>query len=561
MSEFQSLNLALSALQAQRRGLELAGQNIANTNTDGYSRQRINLESVGASPVPALASVSTGDGSGVRVADIARYRDYFLEIQAALEHGALGNLNVGSTKMQSIEQLFNEPSDNGIAKQLSDFWAGFDDVANHPEDSASRTQLLERAKTLTQTLNSVSAALTRQRINTISELGASVTSINTLADQVAQLNKAIKAAQIAGLPANDLLDKRDLLANQLAELSGGSIRTAEYGQVNVVVGGTALVQQDRAQHVRVDTSGSPVVLRWDGTNSVANVTAGTAGGLLSAINSTIPGYIAKLDAVATSLRDSVNGLHGAIAGSLAASAQDQSGAGNLTFQIALDGGGYATVTVAGADWSGATGAAALHTALQNAVDAAIGAGNAVATVTGGNGSAMSIALAPVGAHSLLVQQSTGNSGFTSLLGSTAVGLDGVGGRQFFSGTGAGDLALSSDVDGNPDAVAAGLAGSGPLDGSRALDLADISQSSSGPDATYRQMIVQLGVDTQTAKSRADIQQKATASLDQQRQGYSGVNNDEEMANMVMFQHAYEAAARFLSVVDSLLDTLINRTAV
>src|SRR5690348_11735117 len=241
MSEFSGLNLALSALQAQRRGLELAAQNAANTNTEGYSRQAIGLETVGTPSTPALFSTNSGSLGGVRVADITRYRDAFLEAQAALEHGAMANLDVLSSKMQNIEQLFNEPSDNGISKQLSDFWAGFDDVANHPENTASRTQLIERARTLSQSFNSISDALTKQISATKSELGASVTDINAKADEIAQLNKAIKAAQISSLPVNDLLDKRDLLANQLAESTGGSIRATEWGQINITVGGTAIV--------------------------------------------------------------------------------------------------------------------------------------------------------------------------------------------------------------------------------------------------------------------------------------------------------------------------------
>ena len=116
MSEFSGLNMALTALQAQRRGLELAAQNASNTNTDGYSRQRLDLQSVGSSTVPALYATSNGQSGGVQVAGITRFRDQFLEIQAALEHGSLANLNVGSTKMQNIEQLFNEPSDTGLAQ-------------------------------------------------------------------------------------------------------------------------------------------------------------------------------------------------------------------------------------------------------------------------------------------------------------------------------------------------------------------------------------------------------------------------------------------------------------
>src|SRR4051812_16577247 len=146
MGDFAGLRLALSALQAQQRGVETAAQNAANANTEGYSRQRVDLESIGAPAVPAIFSTYNGAGGGVRIASITRFRDEFLDLRAALEHATGASLSQQATSMTRIEQLFNEPSDDGIAKQLSEFWSGFDDIANHPEEPAPRTQLLERAQ-------------------------------------------------------------------------------------------------------------------------------------------------------------------------------------------------------------------------------------------------------------------------------------------------------------------------------------------------------------------------------------------------------------------------------
>ncbi len=559
MSDFSGLRLALTALQAQQRSVNVAAQNVANANTPGYTRQAVNLVNIGAPAVPAAYSTFVGDGQGVKVDSVTRFRDQFMEIRAALEHGSMASMDQASSTMNSIQQLFNEPSDSGIQKQLSDLWAGFDDVANNPSDAASRTQLLERADTLAASFNSISQSLTQQKTDTVSELGATVADINNKASSIAQLNKAIKTNTIAGLPVNDLEDQRDLLANQLSEASGASLRAGTFNQVNVMLNGTALVQEDQSTALNVDTSGSGAVLRWATDNSAATVTSGKAGGELTAINATIPNYIAKLDNVATTLRDEVNQLHGAIGGSLAVADQNQSAAGNLQFDVGLDNGAFSTVTVAGADWSGAGGAAALQTALQTAVDTAIGAGNATATVTGGNGSPLAIAIAPTGTHQLQVQATGATTGFATLLGNTAVGSDGIGGRQFFTGTNAATLAVSAAVEGNPSAIAAGTAAAGPLDGSMALNLADLSTSPTGADSVYRQAIVQLGVDTQTATNRDQIQQTATQSLDNARSQQSGVSIDEEMTNLVEFQHGYDAAARLLNTINTMLDTLINHT--
>lgn len=374
MSDFSGLRLALTALQAQQRSVNVAAQNVANANTPGYTRQAVNLVNIGAPAVPAAYATFVGDGQGVKVDSVTRFRDQFMEIRAALEHGSMASMDQASSTMNSIQQLFNEPSDSGIQKQLSDLWAGFDDVANNPSDAASRTQLLERADTLAASFNSISQSLTQQKSDTVSELGATVADINNKAASIAQLNKAIKTNTIAGLPVNDLEDQRDLLANQLSEASGASLRAGTFNQVNVMLNGTALVQEDQSTALNVDTSGSGAVLRWATDNSAATVTSGKAGGELNAINATIPNYIAKLDNVATTLRDEVNQLHGAIGGSLAVANQNQSAAGNLQFDVGLDNGAFSSVTVAGADWSGAGGAAALQTALQTAMDTAIGAG-------------------------------------------------------------------------------------------------------------------------------------------------------------------------------------------
>jgi len=561
MSDFAGLRIALSSLYAQRRGIELAGHNVANANTEGYSRQRVDLVNVGPPLVPAFWSRWQGDGAGVEVSQVVRYRDQFLEIRAALEHGAQAHLQQAATVLDRLEQLFAEPGELGLAGQFNGFWAGWDDVANNPADAAARAQLLERANTLVAGFNDAASTITQMRADTISELKTVVDEINTTAATVAQLNQAIKNAQIAGLTTNDLQDRRDLLVGKLADAVGATIRPAEFGQVNLYIGGSQLVSEDRSEALLLDTSGTPVVIRWQKDNFPASVSSGTAGGKLEAINTTLPGYLTDLDAVAVKLRDDVNALHAGITGSIAPAARDQSAAGNLQFDVSLNGGSFAAVTVAGADWSGAGGAAALQATLQAAVDAAIGAGNATVTVSGAAGQPLAVAIAPTGTNAVRVRAAGANTGFSTLLGTTAVGADGVGGRRMFDGATAATLAVSADVAGSPGSIGAGVAAGGPLDGSRALALAELATTTTGPDALYRSFIVALGVDAQTTQRRHEIQRVSTARVDEARNGVSGVNIDEEMVNMVQFQHAYDAAARFMTVIDEMLDTLVNRTGV
>jgi flagellar hook-associated protein FlgK len=248
---------------------------------------------------------------------------------------------------------------------------------------------------------------------------------------------------------------------------------------------------------------------------------------------------------------------GDISGTLAATSSDQTATGTLQFNVGLDGGAFNTVSVTGADWSGAGGAAALQTAIQTSLNTAIGTGNATATVTTNTDGSLAISIAPTGAHALQVQAAGSNAGMGILLGGTPVGSDGIGGRAFFAGTDASSLTVSQLVAGNPSAVAAGVAGGGALDSSIALQFGDMATSTTGADSAYNTMIVQLGVQAKDVQTRDNVQQTAAQSLDASRTSQAGVNTDEEMTNMVEFQKAYEASAKFISAINSMLDTLIN----
>ena len=560
MSDFAGLRIALSALYAQRRGLEITGHNVSNANTEGYSRQRVDLQSINGPTTGAFFSKWEGSGQGVRIAQYVRFRDTFLEVRAALEHGAEAHMSQVRYALDQLEGLFDEPGDLSIQRSMTEMWAGFDDVANHPGDNAARQQLLERAGTLATTVNHAANEIAAMRDSSIGQLDATITEVNTMAATVAQLNDAIKGAVTNGLNANDLLDQRDLLVEKLAAKIGATIRPSEFGSVNVFVNGTALVNGGHAEALEVDTSGASVVVRWQKDNFPATITAGDAGGLLEVVNVKYPAYLADLDTIALRLRDDVNALHAGTAGSIAATSRDQSAAGSLDFQIALNGGAFTTVNVAGADWSGAGGAAALQTALQAAIDGGIGAGAATVSVVGAVGAPLTITVTPTTGNSVQTQAVSGNAGFATLLGQTAVGLDGIGGRRFFEATSARDLAVSRDLTASSQ-IAAAAGGAGPLDGSVALDLAELASATNGADSMYRAYIVALGVDSQTVQHRHDIQKETMSQVDNSRTALAGVNIDEEMVNMVQFQHAYDAAARYMTSVDEMLDTLINRTGV
>ena len=238
MSTFSGLNIGLSSLLAQRRGLELTGHNVANSNTEGYTRQRVRLAADGGPITPAMHSRYTGAGNGVTVADTQRLRDAFLEGRAVLERGNDGSLRSQQTAFARVEGVFGEPSDSGVQSQLADFWSGWDDVANNPTDPAARSQLLQRATTLATGLNGAVDRLEAQWSGSHEQLAATVDEVNQTAAAVADFNKAIMSATRAGLDPNDLKDSRDLLVQKLAGSSGITVRPGADGSVDVELGRT-----------------------------------------------------------------------------------------------------------------------------------------------------------------------------------------------------------------------------------------------------------------------------------------------------------------------------------
>ena len=474
MSSFSSLSVALSSLYAQRRGLDVTGQNIANANTEGYSRQRVDLAAIGAPAVPAMWSTWQGAGGGVSVQGLTSMRDAFLEARGRDAHSQLSFVSTSSQTLDQIQQLFPEPGPNGLQANLSKLWSGFADLANRPGDGAARTQLLQSATGVANWLNQANTALASQwsamndRITTLSS------EVNSAAKGVADLNQAIQQATQAGLPANEMVDQRNLLALKLSDMVGATARAGQNGMLDILVGGGSLVLGNVVQTVGVSptparldavTPAAQVQLVWTKDGQPLSVSSGQAGAILNGLNNVLPGYSTRLDTVAANLASVVNAQH-----------------------------------AAGFDLAGIPGTALFSS------------GPIVGPITAAN---ITVAISN-----------------PSLLAASGIA---------------------------PAPIPPSLIPVANLDGSNATKLANLATLVSGPDVIYRQLVVDLGVATQASSRQVDSQKAITTQMDGARDAAAGVNIDEEMTNMITFQRGYEAAARLMTVVDSTLDTLINRT--
>jgi flagellar hook-associated protein FlgK len=467
VSTFSGLNAATTSLWAQRRGLDVTGQNIANVNTEGYSRQRADMVAIGGSVIPAFYSKSSGIGAGVNADEVTRIRDAFLEGRGQSEHANSARLTVQNDTYTLVQQAFREPGDTGIQSLMSDMWSGFGDLAKAPGDGAARGQVIKRLESLVGGIQSSAAALESQWTQTRENLDVLVKDVNASAGTIAELNAAIMRAKQSGETANDLSDQRDLLVMKLADQVGATVRPGQYGSLDVVVGNMTLVAGSSASTFAVvggtdsaTAAGDPPRVVTAPGNFEVRV-GGTAEGQLSALNGIIPSYRGALDALANELATTLNGVHTGTATAPGTPAYDLAG-------------------VAGTDLLGSSGG-------------------------------------PITAATLKV--------------------------------------LITD----PSKIAASNLPGGVLDNGNAQELAALGSSATGVDAGYRKMIVELGVQSAVTERNLGIQQVVTTQVDAARDSVAGVNMDEEMTNMLSYQHAYSAAARLVTSIDEMLDQLINRT--
>ena len=461
MSNYAILNAGI-ALLTQQRAIDVTGHNIANVNTPGYSRQRVNMET--NEPVSSLPGQI---GTGVRAAEIQRIYDRFLGAQINDENQNLGSWEAQRSSLERVEINFDESSGYGLNRAMSEFWNAWQDLANNPSDYAGRAVLLANSETLTTTFNDIYSNLEQIQKDIDISIVGTIKEINSIAERIAGLNQKIAVAEVGGQNANDHRDSRDLLLKELSLMININSFENSDGKVTVLTaGGRPLVEnisswnlstQAKASGLQdivwIDSDGNPVVI----TDSISG---GKLKGWLEVGDVIIPDYLSKLDDLAAGIIQEVNDLHFA---------------------------GYGLVD------------------------------------------------AP---------EYTGN--------------------DFFAGTSAIDMAVNQDIvdDVNKIAAAGSLVGV-PGDNSNALEIANLQNglTMNGNTATfddyYNSLVSDVGIEVRKAKVNFDHQSLIVTQLDNYRESVSGVSLDEEMVNLIKFQHAYNAAARLISIADELLDTVIN----
>ncbi len=442
-----SLWTGVSGLRAAQKQLEVAAHNIANVNTPGFSRQRVELQPAHTAPGAYGVRGDGQMGTGVTIAEVIRMRSGLTDAAYWNESGNAAGSQARAEVLGRAELILG-PLDGGVPVALSKFWSSWDDLSLNSTDAGARQGVMDAAATLTAHLRSSASQVDRLTRDTGLGVNDTIADINNLAQEAAELNQAIKESIAAGQTPNDMMDRRDAVVDQLVSLTGGMVRAGELGSVDVYVSNRGLVRGESFETMQARTDGSSGAAWADGKLVSSG---GKLGALAELVNTTLPGIRAELDAFAVGMRDLINAAH-----------------------------------QAGFDQDGAAGAA------------------------------------------------------------------------FFTGTDAGNIELNPAITARKIAASAGGAA---VDAGNALSIAGLRTALAVGPETLQQALQslagRLGSLSSTARSTAEASRQVLDNIAGERAQMSSVSTDEELADIVRFQHAYEAAAKVIQVVDSCLDTLLN----
>lgn len=465
VSTFGSLATAYSGLAAARAGIDVTGQNIANAGTAGYTRQRVTQNSIPATQTGFMRGTAALAGQGVSVDGIARLASLTLDAGVRVAAGSSAYADARATALSALETGLHEPGKDGLSAKLDAFWSSWSELASHPDDPGAASAVLGAAGTVVAALAAGSKAVDAQWSSVRGTLTGQVAQLNGAAEQVADLNGRIRTALASGGNANELLDQRDQLTQQIATLAGGTTRTNADGTVDVLLGGNPLVQGTDARSVALGggerlADGTAVALTWTtGTAGAVGLGGGSIGGALAVLapasgtgtGGALAEASASYDAVATRLATTVNALH-----------------------------------AAGTTPAGTTGAPFF-------------------SLAAGVPAAQALGVVPTDAGGLATRNAAGE-----------------------------------------------------LDDSFADALARLGASSDGADQVWATFVAGVGTASRSATSESTMTGLALTNARNQQQSSAGVDLDEENVNLLSYQHAYQGAARVLTAVDEMLDTIINR---
>lgn len=301
---FHGIDLASRALRSFQRAMDVSGQNVANVNTRGYSRQAVDFAAT--DPVSFFSTNRQFLGTGVGITSVNRIRDMLLQGRQHQVTASLHQFLTSSGSLREVESVYNEPGPEGISNALDQFFNSWSGLASAPTDPAARMQVRTKAQTLIDRMKTAYRSLQDLKTQSQTEVQSTIGRINELATQVGELNSAIRAAKVQGASPNDLMDRRDAAISELSSLI--QVNTAENSDGTMSVFASQFTLVDSFGAKSYPTSVNPATMEaTDGTNTFS-IRGGKLAGLLTGIVQSDQS-MAQLDDMANQIRAQVNSLH------------------------------------------------------------------------------------------------------------------------------------------------------------------------------------------------------------------------------------------------------------
>ncbi|MFD0957912.1 flagellar hook-associated protein FlgK [Paenibacillus chungangensis] len=504
-STFHSLETAKRSIFTQQAAINTVGHNISNANTEGYSRQRVTM--VNSRPIEAFGmnrSTAPGQlGTGVEFTSITRIRNAFLDEQYREQSQGVGSLEIQTDTLSKLEGYINEPSDTGIRTVLENFWNSWSDLSKDPENVTGREILQENAVALVETFNELSRQLTDLDNDLTSNIDVKVSEANSLLQTISSLNAEIRKIESLGDHANDLRDQRDLMTDKLSKIVNINVTDTDQGYT-ISLGGATLLQGETI---------SPLTSAGlETAYTTGDLIGGEVHGMIVSRDNYVAGFQQQLDTLANTLA-------------------------NGEFQVTIPAGWVKPGTT-----------------VPTTTDE-------VVTVKGING------LHKLG-YTLADPATAGEDFFTFKTGATGITAASI---QLNSSIAADSNKIATSLRTKTDAFGVTTVVKGNNGLSLLMsELKDIKfafdETATGGGVTtatvndfYGAVVGALGVQSQEADRLYKNTQTQLDQVQSNRLSVSGVSLDEEMADLIKYQYAYSASARFMTTFDQMLEKLINGT--
>lgn len=621
-STFSGIELGKRSIMAHTDAITTAGHNISNANTEGYSRQRVQLKEFDPLYNPGLERPERPGmiGQGIDVQSINRVRDELLDQRITESQNTESYWQTRSDYYTMIEQIYNEPDEISIRSNMDKFWESWQELSVHPESQAARQAVVSRGESLTDSIRSKWDNLMGVGNLLNGDIEATVKQVNDIANQIASVNGEIVRSKAMGDNPNDLLDRRDLLVDKLSKLANITTDRRDADEFMVHLEGRVLVQGSIARNFElvtpVDNNGYDKLI-WKDTKEDAFVSGGKLGALIELRDVDVRNEIQSLNTMSMNFADLVNDVHRNAYGANNVTGLDfftqRSFVENVNGNFDRDGDGTldhsyifrftGTTRLNPQEQIGLEGVMTLSGPSGN-VSVAYHPTDTVETVINRINDSNGEVKAYLDRNNNLVLKATTaknienpdfvirhveDSGFflTGYAGilkesgaagaydyASADAVNSLNGAQFAVSpvlNPAGYIEVNQSIKNDVLSVAAafkdlsGNVNSG--DARAAVEIAAIRNTKVmiGHERTFddyfADSVTNVGLKGEQAEMNLNSHMAMMNDLRSLRDSISGVNIDEELADIIKFQHGYNAAAKFVTVWDSLLDTVINRLGV